>query len=269
MDIDLPSCTGAVTDTGATVTGWQPRGYAPVIFTSSAAVLAPGTAVRGGIPVCFPWFGPGLRPDAPYNHGFARTATWRLVANEIAGDEQTLSYRLSRGEATDPHWPHDYWAVLTVRFGAELTVALSVTNLDTVPFSFEAALHTYLAVESVHDIRIDGLDGVAFADKTAGGEQRQQTGPLTFAGETDNVYAAPGPVTVVDSAGGREIDVTNEGATHVIVWNPWQDKAAQIADLGAGEWERFVCVEAGRVLDGAVELAPGATHTLSTTITVR
>lgn len=82
------------------------------------------------------------------------------------------------------------------------------------------------------------------------------------------MYATPGPVTVLGAAGGREIQVMNDGATHVIVWNPWRDKAAQLADLGEGEWERFVCVEAGRVLDGAVELAPGQTHTLSTTISL-
>lgn len=267
VSIDVATCTGSVTDTGATVIAWQPRGYAPVLFTSSAAVLAPGTAVRGGIPVCFPWFGPGRRPGAPNSHGFARTATWTLVGRETVAGEQTVTYRLSRDEATDDHWPHEYWAVLTIRFGTRLTVSFSVTNLDTVTFSYEAALHTYLSVGSVHDVRVEGLDGVDYVDKTDG-TVRQQSGPLTFSGETDNVYATAGPVTVVDSAGGREIEVTNEGATHVIVWNPWQDKAAQLADLGEGEWETFVCVEAGRVLDGAVELAPGQTHTLSTTISL-
>lgn len=264
--IDLPSCTGSVIDHGATVKEWAPRGSAPVLFTSAAAVLTEDTALRGGIPICFPWFGPGREPGAPRSHGFARTAPWTLVGNDIVDDEQIVTYRLSRDGAIDEHWPHDYWAVLTVRFGSSLTVSLSVTNLDTAAFSFEAALHTYLAIGSIHDVRIDGLDGVSFVDKTAGGAVRQQTGPLTFAAETDNVYATPGPVTLVDPTGGREITIESSGASHVIVWNPWQEKAAQIADLAPGEWERFVCVEAGRVLDGAVHLEPGQTHTLSTTL---
>ena len=142
------------------------------------------------------------------------------------------------------------------------------SNLDTQAFSFEAALHTYLSVGSIHATRIEGLDGASYVDKTTGGTVRQQEGPLTFSDETDNVYATPGPVTVIDSAGGREIVVENSGSTHVIVWNPWQEKAAQIKDLGEREWERFVCVEAGCVFDGAVELAPGETHTLSTTISL-
>ena len=264
--IDSPAGTATVLDHGATVMSWQPHGHRPVLFTSSAAVFAEDTALRGGIPLCFPWFGPGRTPGAPRSHGFARTATWTLVSDASIADERTLTYRLSRGEATDAHWPHDYWATLTVTVGADLTVALSVTNLDTEPFSYEAALHTYLAVESIHRVRIDGLDGISFVDKTAGGAVRRQDGPLTFSGETDNVYATPGSVTVLD--GDREIVVENTGASHVIVWNPWQEKAADIRDLGAGEWEKFVCVEAGRVLDGAVEVEPGATHTLSTTIRV-
>lgn len=105
-------------------------------------------------------------------------------------------------------------------------------------------------------------------DKTAGGTVRTQVGPLTFTAETDNVYASRGPVTVVDSAGGRDIVVATSGASHLIVWNPWEEKAAGLPDLGAGEWERFVCVEAGRVFDGAVHLEPGESHTLSTTISL-
>src|SRR5690606_20144005 len=157
---------------------------------------------------------------------------------------------------------------LTATFGTELTIALSVTNLDTEAFSFEAALHTYLTVSDVRQVRIEGLDGVGYVDKTADGAVRRQSGSLVFTGETDSVYATPGPVTVVDPAAARETVVSTSGATHLIIWNPWEEKAAQFADLGPGEWERFVCVEAGRVLDGAVVLGPGETHTLSTTISV-
>lgn len=266
--IDVPTCTGSVIDHGANVMDWQPRGHGPVLFASSKAVYAEDTALRGGIPICFPWFGPGREPGSPYGHGFARTAAWNLVGNDITEEAQTVSYRLSHDDASDGYWPHQFWAVLTASFGVELTVSLSVTNLDTQAFSYEAALHTYLSVGSIRDVRIEGLDGAELIDKTAGGTVRTQVGPLTFTAETDNVYASRGPVTVVDSAGGRDIVVATSGASHLIVWNPWEEKAAGLPDLGAGEWERFVCVEAGRVFDGAVHLEPGESHTLSTTISL-
>jgi glucose-6-phosphate 1-epimerase len=267
-NIDTASCTGSVIDHGAHVMAWEPRDGWPVIFTSAAAVHAQDTAIRGGVPVCFPWFGPGREPGAPYDHGFARTTTWRKVGDEAADDVRTLTYRLSHDDATDDYWPHRYWALLSARFGSDLTVTLSVTNLDTGPFTYEAALHTYLSVADIHEVRVEGLDGVPYVDKAAAGRVRRQEGPVTFSGLTDRVYASPGPVRVLDSAAGREVSVTTSGASQLVLWNPGEEKASRIPDLRAGEWPTFVCVEAGCVLDRAVELAPGETHTLSTTISV-
>ena len=266
--IDIASCTGSVLDHGAHVMEWQPRGERPVVFTSKAAIYAEDTAIRGGVPVCFPWFGPGREPGSPYGHGFARTTTWRRVANEVDADAQTVTSRLSQGDATDDYWSHAYSALLTARFGSDITVSMEVTNLDTVAFSYEAALHTYLCVDDIRQVHVEGLDGVSFIDKTADMQVREQSGPLTFSQETDSVYASAGPVRVVDPVAGRETRVSTAGATHLIVRNPWEEKAAGLPDLGEGEWERFVCVEAGRVLDGAVVLEPGESHTLSTTIAI-
>lgn len=268
QSIDIPACTGSVIDHGAHVMEWQPHGEKPVVFTSEAAVYAEDTAIRGGVPVCFPWFGPGREPGAPFGHGFARTTTWTQVGNDVADDVHTVTYRLSHTDATDDYWPHAYWALLSAGFGRELTVSLSVTNLDTAPFTYEAALHTYLAVEDIAQVRVEGLDGVDFVDKTDGMRRSRQEGPVTFAGLVDRVYASPGPVRVVDSAGERRLSVATSGARQLVVWNPGADKAAEIPDLAPGEWRRFVCVEAGCVLDGAVELAPGDTHVLTTTIGV-
>jgi glucose-6-phosphate 1-epimerase len=155
-----------------------------------------------------------------------------------------------------------------VRFASELTVSLSVTNLDMMPFTYEAALHTYLSVEGIAQVHVEGLDGVDFVDKAAGMRRSRQEGPVTFAGLVDRVYASPGPVRVVDSAGARRLAVATSGARQLVVWNPGKDKGAEIPDLAPQEWRRFVCVEAGCVLDEAVELGPGDTHVLATTISV-
>lgn len=265
--IDTATCAGSIIDHGAQVLEWTPRGHPPVLFLGEAGVQAEDTAIRGGIPVCFPWFGPGREPGAPFNHGFARTTTWHRT--EESGDEvRTIAYRLTSDEATDDYWPYAYEAVLTARLGSVLAVALQVTNLDERAFSYEAALHTYLSVEDIALVRLEGLDGVRYVDKTDDGAVKEQQGALTFGGETDSVYETPGPVTVVDAAADREITVSTSGATRIIVWNPGREKASGFSDLAPGEWERFVCVEAGCVLGGAVQLEPGQTHTLSTTISV-
>ncbi|MDO5503489.1 MAG: D-hexose-6-phosphate mutarotase [Actinomycetia bacterium] len=268
QDITHETTTGCIIDHGAHVMGWEPRGRYPVLFTSAAAVYAKDTAIRGGVPICFPWFGPGRAPDAPYGHGFARTATWRHLRDEEDSEAFTTVYALTNEEATDEYWPHAFEAVLTARFGSELTISLAVTNHDSQAFSYEAALHTYLAVDSIHDVRIEGLDGARYVDKTDEGAVKEQAGPLTFDGEVDNVYETARPVEVIDVAAGRSTHVNTSGATHIIVWNPGRELAATIGDLGPGDWERFVCVEAGRVFDGAVSLEPGQSHTLSTTISI-
>lgn len=265
--IDTPLCTGSIIDHGAQVLEWAPRGHRPVLFLTQAGAEAQNTAIRGGIPVCFPWFGPGREPGAPFSHGFARTTTWRLV-EEGGHEDRTVAYRLTSAEASDDHWPYAYEAVLTARLGRELAVSLRVTNRDERAFSYEAALHTYLSVEDVTQVHIEGLSGVRYVDKTDGGAVKEQHGDLAFKWETDSVFETGGPVTVVDAAGGRRITVASSGATRIIVWNPWREKAAGLADLAPEEWKRFVCVEAGCVLDGAVWLEPGQAHTLSTTIRV-
>lgn len=265
--IETLTCTGLIIDHGAQVLQWAPRGHDAVLFMGQAGVQAVDTVLRGGIPVCFPWFGPGREPGAPFDHGFARTTTWRRI--DQSGDEdRRIAYRLTRDEATDGYWPYAYEAVLTAHLGRDLTVSLQVTNEDEQAFSYEVALHAFLSVGDIAQVRLEGLDDVRYVDKADGGAVKRQQGQMIIREETDRVYQTSGPVTVVDAATGRTITVSTSGATRITVWNPWREKAAEFPDLAPGEWERFVCVEAGCVLDGAVQLEPGRTHTLSTTISV-
>lgn len=265
--IETVTCTGLLIDDGAQVLQWAPRGHDPVLFMGRAGVHAVDTVLRGGIPVCFPWFGPGREPGAPSDHGFARTASWHRI-DQSGEEDRTIAYRLTQRDATDDYWPYAYEAVLTVRLGRDLTVSLQVTNQDEQAFSYEVALHTFLSVGNIAEVRLEGLEDLHYVDKTDGGTVKQQRGQLTIREQTDRVYRSSGPVTVVDIATGRDITVSTSGATRITVWNPWREKAADFPDLAPGEWERFVCVEAGCVLDGAVQLEPGRSHTLSTTISV-
>lgn len=257
---------------GAHLTAWTPAGQRPVIWTSDHARFAAGKAIRGGIPICFPWFGPGREPGlAPPAHGFARIATWRLVDAQDDDGVLTLVLRLTRAEIADlapAAWPHEFEATFTMRIGAELQVALEVRNTGDTELSFEEALHTYLAVEDVRATSIRGLEGAAYLDKAPGDgpEEAVQHGAIEPASETDRIYRSAATVLVSD--GTRTIGVAKEGSADTVVWNPWTAKAAAMADFGDDEWTGMVCVESANVLDAAVELPPGRCHRLTTTYTV-
>lgn len=258
---------------GAHVSAWRPAGADPVIFLSREAQFRPGAAIRGGVPLCFPWFGAGRSPGLAPAHGFARTAPWRLVA--VSDDAGTVRLTLAlthedvAGAPGADRWPARFEARYAVTVGAGLTLALTVRNLGDDAVSFEEALHTYLAVADVRTTVVDGLEGARYLDKTHPGDDgsSRQHGPLTLAGETDRVYRTGAPLTVRDGA--RTLVITPSGAASTVVWNPWADKAAAMADLGDAEWTGMICVETANVLEDAVVLEPGATHTLSATYAVR
>jgi len=246
---------------GAHVTAWQPAGARPVIFTSGHANFEPGKAIRGGVPVVFPWFGPHPTDPAQPQHGFARTAPWQLESVEAGADGVTLELSLSR----------DGFALrYRVFFGRELQLALSVHNISTDAASFEAALHSYFMVSDVEHVSVSGLEACSFIDKTEGMQLFPPAGaPLTFRKETDRVYLnTPDRRVINDPGWDRRIVIATAGSASTIVWNPWPEKAAAMADLGADNWRGMLCVETGNVADNRVHLSPGGTHDMTTRITL-
>ncbi len=258
--VDSALCSGEVHDHGAQVTRWAPTGAEPVLYVSTAVVLQTGHAIRGGIPVCWPWFGPGRRAGMTPSHGFVRTAAWELIERVDDTDAVTFVHRITSEVATSAHFPHPYAVELRSRFGATLEVSLTTTNTGTSEFDYEEALHAYLAVGDVREVKIVGLDGITFLDKVTGSE-RIQEGTLVLDGEIDSVYRTSGPVTLHDPVLGRRLEVSAEGTSDVVVWNPWQVKAREVEDIGDDDWQRFVCIEAGNVLENAVSLQAGESHT--------
>lgn len=268
LHVDGPDGWAVISLHGAHVTAWGPHGQPPALWMSSLSRFDADSAIRGGIPVCFPWFGPlADHPDAP-RHGFARTALWTLDGAEDDGADVTVRLSLRDSDRTRASaWPHPFAAVCTVVVGARLTVSLEVTNTGDQPFRYEEALHTYLAVTDVTTAEVTGLEDVPYVDKTADGAERPgDPDALHLTAETDRIYpGALKPVMVVD-AGGRWTQVTKRGSASTVVWNPWQDGAGATADIDDDGWTTMLCVEAANVGPAAVELAPGERHTLSTTI---
>ena len=262
-----------VYDHGAHVYAWQPDGAQPVLWMSQKSELVDGKPIRGGIPVVFPWFGTGPDGTKQPQHGFARLDTWhRADIKDTTESDGRLLVQYELDDAMDHRdFPYDYTAYALAKFTPEyLQIGMRVTNDGDVPFTFESAFHTYLAVGDIRQISITGLDGVPYLDRAAGAPKLDcvQSGPVTFTGETDRIYASDGTVVLDDPVLGRKLEISKVGSANTVVWNPWIDKAAAMADFGDDEWTGMVCIESANVLENAVTLLPGQTHTLRQRITL-
>jgi len=269
--ISLEGGAGELYLQGAQVTGWKTSGDGPVLFVSPNSAFAPGTAIRGGIPIIFPWFGASRQvPTAP-QHGFARTAPWHLDSVEGVGRESvTLSFSLAADDVRSAIWPEPFRAIYTVTFAQILSLRLIVQNRAARPIHFEEALHTYFAISDISDTVVSGLAGATYIDKTDMARRKQQTEVLvTVATETDSVYLdTPQQCVVEDRGWRRRIVVAKDGAASSVVWNPWAEKAAGMSDLGDPAWRNMICVETGNIADNEVALAADNEHQMSTTISV-
>lgn len=251
---------------GGHVLAYGRAGAPPVLWMSRLAVFAPGKAVRGGIPLCWPWFGPHPVDAGKPAHGFARVMLWEALASADHGDAVALTLRLGDSEATRALWPHHFALELTVTVGAQLDVALTATNTGEVPFVAGGALHSYFAVGAVTEAAIMGLDGTTYLDQLTG-QTQSQSGPVTVSAEVDRIYNdVASACTLVDPVLGRAIRVAKAGSATTVVWNPWVEKARRLADFGDDEYHEMLCVETANAGDDRVTVAPGASHTLRATI---
>lgn len=255
---------------GAHVTHWRPKDAEPVLWMSRKSWFEEEQPIRGGVPICLPWFGTrDDAPDAP-NHGFGRLHPWRVTDTAVNQDgsiSATLAFE--PGEDLFIAWSNPFKAALTVTVGERLTLSLAVTNTGDKAMTFTEALHTYLAVGDVRDIAITGLEGASYLSKTEGGRFTQGDEPIRFAGMVDRVFTGSDAACVLDDPGyNRRITVAKTGSKSTVVWNPHIEKAEAMPDFGDDEWPGMVCIETANALDDAVTLAPGATHVMEARLTV-
>jgi glucose-6-phosphate 1-epimerase len=269
VSITTPASTGEIYLHGAHLTSWRPAGGEEVIFLSERSQFAPGKAIRGGIPVCFPWFRNKVDdPKAPA-HGVVRTRDWQLDEVEMRGDGVMVSLSTRSDEGTKAWWPHDFHLLHRVIFGTALTQELVVSNTGTTPLRFEEALHTYYRVGGAEAIRISGLDGVAYLDNTDGNREKRQVGDIVFTAQTDSAYMdTTHAVEIADPVLHRRIRLTKQNSRTTVVWNPWSTGAQSMSDLGDDGWRTMACVEASNMRAFGVDLAPGQQHTMKTVIQV-
>jgi glucose-6-phosphate 1-epimerase len=253
---------------GAQVTSWKPAGAEEAIFLSQHSHWQDGRAIRGGIPICFPWFRAKAHdPQAPA-HGFVRTREWQLDSVTAEGDG-CVAVTCSTGsdDATRRWWPHEFRLVHRVTIGSSLHLELTVTNLGSAPFVFEEALHTYFRVGAAERARVRGLDQVTYLDNTDGNREKVQSGDVALTAPTDNAYLnTRSALELIDPTLHRILRTNKQNSATTVVWNPWQQGAVSLADLGADEWRLMTCVEASNILRSAVSLAPGEQHAMGATL---
>lgn len=267
--VSAPACTAEFFLQGAHLTGWQPAGHEPVVYLSKCSTYTPGKAIRGGIPVIFPWFGgpdtsPVQTPPGATQHGFARGGAWTLRFAALAGEDLHLSATLDQTESLRASGFTGFELAYEVILGRTLTVRLSVANTGDAPFFFEEALHAYLAVGDSGQVSVEGLVNTEFLDKTEAFRRKLQTEPaLLFRGEVDRPYLnTTASLLLRDPVLRRNLYLAKAGSKTTVTWNPGPELAAKLPDLCPGDWQRFVCLETANVAENAVNLLPREAHTM-------
>lgn len=266
-----------VAQQGAQVLRYQPHGQQPVIWLSDEAAYKKGQSVRGGVPVCWPWFGDlarnpvaiqTLHAGAPAPaHGAARGLDWQLQGIDSEDEAVTLTFTFTPSAEALPNLPKGVQLSLAIRLDQRLTLTLTTLNGSEQPLPFSQALHTYFAVSDIHQAQIEDLQDTRYIETLEDWQQRQQQGAVTFTGETDRIYLdIPAELSIVDPQWQRRIHLASSGSRSAVVWNPWIAKAQRLSQFAADAWTGMLCIETANVLDDIVTLAPGAQHSMAVTL---
>lgn len=247
---------------GAHVTHFQPaRAPHPLLFMSKESLFANDKAIRGGVPICFPWFGPSANPGEPA-HGWARLANWQVLSSNA--DDESVTVIL---ETSHPPFHLHY----LIRFGDKLTTELTATNRSDHDATCEVALHTYFAIGDIDAVSVEGdLEALPFLDQLTGQIHPAMGEAIRFTEETDRVYQGDArTILIVDDAWKRTIEIASEGSHSTVVWNPWIAKSQRMADFGDEEYRSMVCIETANVKDRRIVLGPGGVSTTRVTLSPR
>lgn len=265
LKIDNAHARAEISAYAGQVLSYQPADAdADLLFVSRAAYFQPGKAIKGGIPVCWPWFG----PDPQYgDHGFVRARPWTLLSTEAMADGATrVRLGIDDDAATRAIWPHPFALEIDITIGPVLSIALTSKNTGDAPLALTQGLHTYFQVGDVRRAQVLGLAGHRYIDKVGETAERDQSGPINFDGPVNRIYLdTDGELVIDDPSLRRRIHIERAGSRSAVVWNPWIEQSRAMADFGDDEYLQMVCVESTNTATDAIVLAPGATHRLATT----
>jgi len=259
FEITHATCTARVALHGAHVMSWKPVDEEEVFYLSPDAVLTEGKAIRGGVPICWPWFNAHPSDASLPSHGIARSRFWELKAAEEDAGGVTLSFTLREG---------NWHAEATMRLGQVFELSLESFNHGAEPLKIAGALHSYFKVGQISEIEIEGLDGAGYLNTVGGRKREQQEGNIRFDSEVDFIYDSQGSARILDRSANRVVQIEKQGSPSTVVWNPWEEKAKALADLPDDGYLDFVCVETAIANSKAIELTPGERHLLAMKVSV-
>jgi glucose-6-phosphate 1-epimerase len=241
---------------GAHLFHYERIGSDALLWVSKRAYFEEGKAIRGGIPVCWPWFGPNEEDSSLPQHGFARVSKWKVTEQqELKSGGTMVVLELERA------WEYLYTLSLKIIVAESLQLSLTTTNLDTGAFEITSALHSYYTVSDISDMLLSGLDGCSYFDQLDSASSIQE-GDVRIDAEVDRIYDTPiGTLTIEDKQ--REVRIVTEGSNSTVVWNPWIDKAASMKDMHEEAYREFVCVETANTRHDRRIVKPGMSHTLT------
>lgn len=261
------ACVATIARKGAQVLSWYPQGHAEVLWLSP--VRPPEQPMRGGVPICWPWFGPHPQDPSKPQHGFVRARRWTVAASSTTAQATELVLKTETTPADADLWPYQAEACLRIIAGATLRLELTTRNTGSDPFELTQALHSYFRVSDIAQVEICGFEGLAYLDKLDAYARKRQTGPIVIDSEVDRIYLGhTGPAVIRDAALGRGIVVTKSGSASSVVWNPWEERARDFGDIPEKEYRHMVCVETANAGDDVVRIAPGQRHTLAAELQV-
>ncbi len=253
---------------GAHLLNYNPARNMEVLWMSSESAFETGKAIRGGIPVCFPWFGLHETNEKLPQHGFARLMNWEVTETKTLNDGATrIVMQLCSTEESKKYWPHDFCAEMIFTIGEKLEVALKITNPGDTEWDYTCALHTYFSVSAIQNISIEGLEKTPYQNQLDGGDHVQEAALLQINKPTTHHYYNTVSDTVIhDPVFNRRIRIEKSGSKNTTVWNPWAETCAQIGDMPDNAYETFVCVETVNKFNNEIRLAPGKSHTTTAAI---
>ncbi|MEW5728725.1 MAG: D-hexose-6-phosphate mutarotase [Pseudomonadota bacterium] len=268
VEVTVPGARAVISAYAGQVLSYQPDGQEDLFFLSSKAFWADGKAIKGGVPVCWPWFGPDPEGKGRPGHGFVRNRAWDLRAVEALDDGRVqVRVGLTESDATRAIWPYAFDLEVAVTVGAGgIDTALTTRNTGAEPFPLTQGLHTYFRVGDIAAVKVHGLEGTTYIDKMDNGAAKTQDGPVTIAREVDRIYTGVARDLAIEDAGlRRTIRIRASGSASAVVWNPWDVTAAGMADLEPNDYLRMICVETTNAGSDVVTVEPGGSHTLAAT----
>lgn len=268
IEIQNEQASAAISLQGAHVLGWAPTGEDEVIWVSEEAKFAPGKSVRGGIPICWPWFGAHENNTAYPAHGFARTTLWQVTDTQpLSAGETQVTFKLETNQINkgiQAMWPQATVVECCLTIGKTLTIELTTFNNSDQPITIGQALHTYFKVEDVTNTTVYGLEGKDYLDKPEGFKRKTQSGPITFNTEVDRVYLQTPDDIIIDDKK-RKIIIKKQGSQSTIIWNPWKKVAEKMGDLGKDGYLNMLCVESANAAEDTVSIKAGESYILLVT----